>query len=66
MHFVSGTGANRARLPDGTGFIFPLSNNFFQNFGVIGRRNAPWTSGLIEYHETTPPPSGAFYRTTQP
>jgi hypothetical protein len=31
----------------------------------IATNTAP-ASGLIEYHETTPPPGQAFYRTLQP
>ena len=31
----------------------------------VATNTAP-ASGLIEYHETTPPPGGAFYRTAQP
>ena len=34
-------------------------------WSAIATNTAP-ASGLIEYHETTPPPGAAFYRTVQP
>jgi hypothetical protein len=33
--------------------------------GAIATNTAP-ANGLIEYHETTPPPGDAFCRTAQP
>lgn len=34
-------------------------------WSTLATNTAP-ASGLIEYHETTPPPGAAFYRTAQP
>jgi len=64
--------------PDGSGGLFinhigvpDLTYRLQRAVSLAG----PWSdvatntapaSGLIEYHETTPPPSGAFYRAVQP
>jgi len=34
-------------------------------WSALATNTAP-ASGRIEYHETTPPPGAAFYRTAQP
>jgi hypothetical protein len=38
----------------------------FRLRGAPKRRFGATAAGLIEYHETSPPPGQAFYRTVQP
>ena len=52
---AAGGGVVFAVNTDGTGF------NVLHTF-----TNTAPASGLIEYHETSPPPGAAFYRTAQP
>ncbi|MCL4177972.1 MAG: S8 family serine peptidase [Verrucomicrobia bacterium] len=58
-YFLRFTGAPdvTCRLQRAPGLTGPWSD--------IAIKTAP-ASGFIEYHETTPPPGAAFYRTTQP
>ena len=73
-----GPGPRLVLAPDGTGGLFvrynAVSNVTYQlqraasvtgTWTNLATNTAP-ASGLIEYHETSPPPGQAFYRTVQP
>ncbi len=74
----AGHGTSLALAPDGSSgyflrftgapeIIYRLQRapNVTGPWSDIATNTAP-ASGLIEYHETTPPPGAAFYRTAQP
>lgn len=73
-----GVGTSLALAPDGSGgysLRFTGTPEITYRLQRAPSLTGPWSdvatntapaSGLIEYHETTPPPGAAFYRTAQP